>query len=96
LLSLIHPLPLSFEKEKAIQIIFFLLFPLSNSVREGELKGVSKKERGDTKVVLFNCSSSLTLLERGNKKGVSKKRGWRCENCFIQLPSFLIHLEREN
>jgi len=60
------------------------LFPLSNSIREGELKGVSKntsltqfynvkiiklvkaavppplplsfsKERGDVKIVLFNC-----------------------------------------
>jgi len=28
-----------------------------------------EKERGDTKVVLFNCSPSLTLLERGNKRG---------------------------
>jgi hypothetical protein len=44
-----------------------------------------KKERDDAKVVLFNCSLFLNELERGNKKGVSKKRKGRYESCFIQL-----------
>ena len=31
-----HPLPLSFEKERGDTNNFLLLFPLSNSIREGE------------------------------------------------------------
>jgi hypothetical protein len=66
-----------------------------------ELKGVSKnsasltrthpflisfsKERGDADNSFYYCSPSLIKLERGNKKGVSKKREGRCESCFIQL-----------
>jgi len=53
------------EKEKGDADNFFLLFPLSNSLERGNKKGVSKKEKGDTKVVLFNCSPSLIHLERG-------------------------------
>jgi len=33
------PSPLFFKKRGAIRIIFSLLFPLSNSFREGEIKG---------------------------------------------------------
>jgi len=44
-----------------------------------------EKERGDADNSFYYCSPSLTLLERGNKKGVSKKRKGQCENCFIQL-----------
>jgi hypothetical protein len=40
--ALTHPLPFSFEKEKGDTKNFLIqLFPLSNSIREGELKGVS-------------------------------------------------------
>jgi hypothetical protein len=44
----------------------------------------------DAKIILFNCSPSLTLLERGNKKGVSKKERGDVKvvlfkSCFIQL-----------
>jgi hypothetical protein len=40
---LTHPHPFSFEKEKGdMKTSFFQLFPLSNSIREGELKGVSE------------------------------------------------------
>jgi hypothetical protein len=67
------------------------LFPLSNSFRKGEIKGVSEnsasltqflthllplsfeKERGDANNFFPIVPPSLTLLERGNKKGVSKK-----------------------
>jgi hypothetical protein len=37
------PFPSLLKKRGAIRIIFLLLFPLSNSIREGEIKGVSKK-----------------------------------------------------
>jgi len=37
-------LPPLFEKERGISMNFFGIFPLSNSVREGELKGVSQKK----------------------------------------------------
>jgi hypothetical protein len=61
------------------------LFPLSNLIREGEIKGVSKNEKERDDVYYYYYSPSLTLLERGNKKGVSKKREGRYESCFIQL-----------
>jgi hypothetical protein len=47
------PLPSLLKKRGAIRIIFLLWFPLSNSLREGKVKGVSKK------------SPSLIQLERG-------------------------------
>jgi hypothetical protein len=38
-----HPYPLSFEKrEGRYVLLYLLLFPLSNSIREGGIKGVSK------------------------------------------------------
>jgi hypothetical protein len=47
------------KKRRAMWIILFTIFPLSNSVREGEIKGVSKK------------SPSLIHLREWEIKGVS-------------------------
>jgi hypothetical protein len=38
------PFPLSLKKRGGISMNFFILFPLFNSVREGELKGVSQEK----------------------------------------------------
>jgi hypothetical protein len=44
---LTHLHPISFEKERGDMKMFFTIVPLSNSVREGELKGVSEKREGE-------------------------------------------------
>jgi len=71
----------------AIRKLFYSIVPLSNSFREGEIKGVNKnsapltqltpfplflEKRRAIRIIFSYCSPSLTLLERGNKKGVSK------------------------
>jgi hypothetical protein len=76
------------------------LFPLSNSIREGELKGVSKnpasltqltpipsllKKRGAIVIKIKPLFSLSNSVREGELKGVSKKRERRSESCFIPL-----------
>jgi hypothetical protein len=52
LLFLTHPpYPLSLKKRGGISMNFFIFFPLSNSVREGELKGVSQEKPILSKII---------------------------------------------
>jgi hypothetical protein len=60
------------KKRRAIRIIFFLLFPLSNSVREGELKGVSKKREGAIGKSFYSIVPLSNSFREGELKGVSK------------------------
>jgi hypothetical protein len=63
LFLLITPFSLSFSQREGRCVLFYLLlFPLSNSVREGELKGVSKKREGrygSCFIPLFPLSNSI-------------------------------------
>ncbi len=58
-LTQLTPFPSLLKKRGVIRIIFFLLFPLSNSVREGELKGVSKKKRGAIRKLFYSIVPPL-------------------------------------